>query len=78
MAEPRVDWKYLVNEVNQHPVQGILVDPSTSPVSIRILCKDSPEWIEDVSLRQVQRLTDCGKLPGHVVTYLTRSGLISR
>jgi len=76
MNGPRVAWTYLVDTLGQNPVEGILVDRSSYPVSIQLICKGRDEWLDNVSVRQVRRLSEQGKLPVHVVNYLTKTGLI--
>lgn len=77
MAAPKVTWQYLVDEIEQYPVAGILIDRSTRPINIQLLCEDRSCWLEDVSLPQVRKLSAEGKLPSHVLKYLTKTGLIS-
>lgn len=76
MNGPRVAWTYLVDTLGQNPVEGILVDRSSHPVMIQLICKGRDEWLENISVRQVRRLSEQGKLPVHVISYLTRTGLI--
>ena len=76
MNGPRVAWTYLVDTLGQTPVEGILVDRSSHPVSIQLICRGRDEWLDNVSVRQVRRLSAQGRLPGHIVNYLTKTGLI--
>ncbi len=76
MNGPRVAWTYLVDTLGETPVEGIFVDRSSYPVSIQLICRGRDEWLDNISVGQVRRLSEQGKLPTHVVNYLTRTGLI--
>lgn len=78
MNSVKVTWTYLRSEVEMHPVEGILVDHTTHPISIRLRCHDHDGWFEGITKAHLRELHAEGKLPGHISRYLTGTGILKR